>query len=186
MGLPYKSKPLPNNWDGWNRLSDEEITEYLIKYYKNTLQEAIIEQACSSDDYVGICILMTGAHGYSFQDEIIQLQSGSFLHQSWSDLHKDAPLTAVREVHIDIDLREELRLLRCGNFKLRGGFNENLDLDTGMESRTGTIYIAIKSDIEWFSASLSSRKGRYRNNPINRLFRVFHQLDYPDEDIVLV
>lgn len=186
MGLPYKSKSLPNDWDGWNRLSDEEIIEYLTKYYENTLQEAIIEQTCSSDDYIGICILMTGAHGYSFQDEIIQLQNGSFLHQSWSDLHKDTPLTAACEVHIDIDLREELRLLRCGNFKLKGGFNENLGLDTGMELRTGTIYIAIKSNIEWFSASLSSPKERYTNNPINRLFRVFHQLHYPGEDIVLV
>lgn len=187
MSLPYEAKDPPESWIGWNRLTEnfshEDLTpqeqeeldktvKYIVEFQEASILQTIVEKSCSSPDIVAICVVIGGAFGNEFQDELIQFQDGSYLHSTWGSSNKQIEERCRSD--LDIDLPTELQNLRNENYKLRGGENENPELETGEGlGRYGDIYVAVGADIEWLLCE-RPMEGKYKNNAVNRLFQAVY------------
>ena len=156
--------------------SDPEFGE-LLKYVQNfqeaSITQAIIEKSCSSPDFIGICVVIGGAFGDEWQDELIQLKDGTHLHSHWASTTE--VIEETQRLDLSLDLPTELENLRTEGYKLRGdlggGENKNPELETGSGlGRYGRIYIAVGTDIEWLECE-RPMKGKYKNNAVNRIFQ---------------
>lgn len=195
MSLPYEPKEPPKSWSGWDRLeyyygrsknfSREDLTpqereefnellRYIGEFQEASIPQAIVEKSCSSSDFVGVCIVTASAFGDSSEDELIQLQDGSFLHSRWNSVNEQ--VEKKHRFDLKLDLPTELRNLRNENYKLRGGLdggeNENPNLETGRGlGRYGMIYVAVGTDIEWLMCERPMIDGKYKNNAVNRIYQ---------------
>jgi hypothetical protein len=163
MGLPYQT-----DYMNWRDIDLKTVSwKDIDKQTNDNILHAVMETARSSADYVGVCLLIGGAHGYEMQYEFIQLMDGNFLFQAWSDLSKGSPATSL--VQLNIDLRKEIHNLQGDNSLTRKARNENIDSSTGEGGRYTTIYIVVGEDAEWIACQTPLEGGIYKNNAINRI-----------------
>lgn len=154
-----------------NSMTESEIEQFdeeiLIKA-NNDLLARLIQDAAAVPGCLGIYAISGGAYGYEIHEAVIQLEDGSFLARTWSDLPGLVSRPDARKV--DLDLREELLQLRKDGTILRGAINENTDLKSGMSGRIATTYLAAGAEAEWFRFAMPLLSGEYRNITMNRLF----------------
>ncbi len=86
-------------------------------------------------------------------------------------------VTEIRAAIPDFDLKQELECLRKEGFNLRSWDNRNPDLDTGEEMRSGRLYLAVGTDMEWLACPRlgvprEAEYSKYKNNAANRIFLV--------------
>jgi len=144
------------------------LEEEIVIKANNDLLAVLIQDASAVPGCIGVCTISGAAHGYEIQKAVIQLEDGTFLAQSWSDL--PSLVSEPHLVKLDLDLRKELLQLCSDGTILRGAENENTDCKSGMTGREATIYLAAGSEAEWFRLASPLLNGEYPNNAMNRLY----------------
>jgi hypothetical protein len=185
MKLPYKWPHIdlpkfPEFWSGGDgsALIDEYVALLKADAGKNSelFLEALVFDASSTSDCVGICLVTGGAHGYEFQNLVIQHSDRTFTVQKWNDISKE---TETYSSTINLDLPTELIHLRQDNIVLGSTrrVHYNVDRKSGMEGRGATIYVVVGSETEWLSCPNLLLGGEYENNAANRILRAVYGLD---------
>ena len=178
MSFPYKEKSPPENWEGWHKLKRDDLTAKEVKALMaeisrlnlESISQSLVQKLASSPEFKAICLIKSGAWGYEFQDEIIQLEDGKFLHQSWNDNTNLVEQKSLSE--IDLDLQAEITHLRGeGLYIQNSGENKNPELKSGLElGRGSTIFLAVDNDFEWLTWPKPGN-GIYKNCAPNRIFK---------------
>jgi hypothetical protein len=151
MGLPYSSdKFYPEKWE------DDVLHQMTAEYH-------------AIDGCVAICVHQSGAWELTGQGELVQLDDGSFLAQSWYENGSKSELSERRHINLDIDLRSEFAHLKSARFKLRSMLNKNPNLATKTEyGRVAYLYIVVGNEAEWLGFPRHI-EGVYENNALNRI-----------------
>lgn len=177
MSFPYKGKSPPENWEGWQKLKRDDLATEEIKalmaeigkFNLESIYQSLVQKLASFPEFEAICLIKSGAWGYEFQDEIIQLEDGVFLHRSWDDNTNLVEQKSLSE--IDLDLRAEIIHLRGEGLHIQNsGKNKNPELKSGLELRGSTIFLAVDNDFEWLSWPKPGN-GIYKNCAPNRIFK---------------
>lgn len=132
---------------------------------------SVIARAMTVKGYVGLCQISEGAHGYSFDGEIIQVADGRFLASAASDLEGALPdVSRYTRVNIRLDLRDELE-------QVRAAINENGsrsfydDPASGLGGRQKSLTIAVGEDVEYLTFRGPLCGDPFRDTAICRLYR---------------
>ena len=178
MTFPYKEKSPPEDWEGWQKLERGDLAAEEVKVLMAEINEfnlesifqSLVQELASSPEFTAICLIKSGAWGYVFQDEIIQLKDGVFMHRRWDDntsTVKQRSLSGIK-----LDLRAEIANLREeGLYMQNSGENKNPELKSGLElGRGSTIFLAVDTDFEWLTWPKPGN-GIYKNCAPNRIFK---------------
>ncbi|MCQ3974270.1 MAG: hypothetical protein DPW09_12555 [Anaerolineae bacterium] len=119
MSFPYEAKFPPEDWIGRNRLEElqrdnltrqeevekSELQQYLVEFVTTSIPKALINRVCSSSDFVAVCLITSGIWDLEWQNELTQLQDGSFMMRHW--LNQEQELTESYSSPLGFDLRQE-------------------------------------------------------------------------------
>lgn len=134
----------------------------LEKAEKNERLESLIEQVKSNNNCEAICLVIAYAHGYGFEDEIVQTKEGSHFIHSKNDFGQSD-----YNLKLDIDLRKELQNLRKEQPELRIVLPRD-----ETKGRYATIFIATSNDGDWITCQHPLRNSAIEDNAITRIYHV--------------
>ena len=112
--------------------AEDDWVAYFIELERlrcNAMLEAIAADLAAIPDAIGMCVVTGSAHGYDFQNAVVQLANSRFLALSRGD--REDRSVVFTPLTLALDLPTELHHLRTDGTTLRGRGNHNYDHKRG-------------------------------------------------------